>query len=473
MNKSGILVSVMGVVIMSVISAQAVGIAAGDAHAFKICNNGTVWAWGDNGSGQLGIGTTADTNLPTQVSGFTDISDMAGGGSHSLALKNDGIVWAWGDNGNGQLGNGTTTSTNLPVQVIGLSEISAIAGGGGANGFSLALKNDGTVWAWGNNGNGQLGIGTTTSTNRPTQVSSLSGMTAVACGSQHSLALKDDGTVWAWGCNNYGQLGNGTTTSTNLPTLVNGITNAIAVAAGDRHSMAILSDGTIVSWGDNNRGQLGHSLMYYQIVPLAIFLEPTAPAGLVAGDGIYADKVPLAWNAVNNASTYSIWRSGANDTNTAAIIASGVAATNYDDTAAVPGVLYYYWIQAVNACGTSPLSSSASGWRLDISAGVCGDYDGDGKADPAIYDEVNGVWKIKLSGANYDYQLTTTLNGLGGRGYASVAADYDGDQKADPAVYTEITGRWLVMPSSADYAVVIAMSQALGGAGWTVSGRDK
>jgi len=102
----------------------------------------------------------------------------------------------------------------------------------------------------------------------------------------------------------------------------------------------------------------------------------------------------------------------------------------------------------------------------NILAGVCADYDGDGKADPAIYDETTGTWKVKLSSANY-YLVITTLNGLGGPGYASVTADYDGDGKADPAVYHELTGRWIILPSSANYEVAIIMSQPLGGIGYS------
>jgi len=124
--------------------------------------------------------------------------------------------------------------------------------------------------------------------------------------------------------------------------------------------------------------------------------------------------------------------------------------------------------------GTSVDNEAASGnsWAADfsgspiISSGVCADYDGDGKADPAIYDEATGTWKIKLSSANY-YLITTTLNGLGGPGYASVSADYDGDRKADPAVYQELTGRWAIMLSSADYGVVVVLTQTLGGTGYS------
>jgi len=152
--------------------------------------------------------------------GLTDgITAIAGGGTHSLALKNDGTVWAWGYNGYGQLGNGGTyTTSNVPVQASGLTGgITAIMGG---HHHSLALKNDGTVWAWGYNYYGQLGNGTNTNSNVPVRVSGLAGITKIAGGGLHSLALKNDGTVWAWGYNYYGQLGNGIYSASNVPVRV-------------------------------------------------------------------------------------------------------------------------------------------------------------------------------------------------------------------------------------------------------------
>ncbi|MCG2661385.1 MAG: RCC1 repeat-containing protein [Kiritimatiellae bacterium] len=454
-------------------------VAAGGYHSLALKNNGAVWAWGTNNYGQLGDGTWTTTNHPVQTVELSGVTVIAGGGGangFSLALKNDGTVWAWGCNYYGQLGNGTngsSASTNRPVQVIGLSGMTAISGGG-ANGFSLALKDDGTVWAWGYNYYGQLGNGTNGSyadTNRPVQVIGLSDVSAVAAGENHSLALKNDGAIWAWGNNTYGQLGDGTLTSTNQPVQVKGLANAIAVAAGDNHSMALRSDGSIVAWGYNEYGQLGKGITPYSLLPLAVPLEPNTPTSLTASDGAYADKVRLSWDAMTNVAGYTIWRSITNATNSAALIAGGITTINYNDTNAVPGGLYYYWVQATNTCGTSPFSSSDSGWRLDISSGVCADYDGDRKADPAIYDEATGTWKIRLSSANY-YLIVTTLNGLGGRGWASVSADYDGDRKADPAVYQELTGSWMVLFSKEDYAVQVVLSQFLGGIGYSAMPAD-
>ena len=132
-----------------------------------------------------------------KVSGLSGVASISAEGP-SLALKSDGTVWAWGDNRGGQLGNGTADSNAhpLPVQVSGLSKVVASTSG---DYHSLALKSDGTVWAWGYNAEGQLGDGTTTSRFSPVQVSGLSGVAAIAGGVYHSLAVRTDGTVWAWG----------------------------------------------------------------------------------------------------------------------------------------------------------------------------------------------------------------------------------------------------------------------------------
>lgn len=135
---------------------------------------------GANENGQLGIGTTTNVNAPTQVAGLSGIKAISGGlGYHGMALSENGSVWTWGRNVNGELGNGTTIQQNFPVQVSGLNDVTAIATGGY---YSLALKSDGTIWAWGVNGDGELGDGTTTDRYMPVQVAGLTDVIAIAAG---------------------------------------------------------------------------------------------------------------------------------------------------------------------------------------------------------------------------------------------------------------------------------------------------
>lgn len=187
--------------------------------------------------------------------------------SFSLLLKADGTVWAWGSNLNGQLGDGTSVSRSVPLPVNGLN--GAVAVSGGAD-HSLALKADGTVWAWGWNNEGQLGIGMWGDRFVPTGVPGLTSVVAVAGGGYHSLALKSDGTVWTWGSNGYGQLGDGTTTSRMLPVPVLGLTDVVAVAGGAFHSLALKSDGTVWAWGLNDYGQLGDGTTTNGLTPVQV-----------------------------------------------------------------------------------------------------------------------------------------------------------------------------------------------------------
>jgi alpha-tubulin suppressor-like RCC1 family protein len=156
-----------------------------------------------------------------QVSGLSNVSYVSAGSTHSLAIKSDGTVWAWGNNTDGQFGDGTTTSHTTPVQILGLSNVKVVEAD---EQHSFAIKNDGTLWAWGYNDFGQLGDGTTGSTYlSPVQVAGLSGVTAVSASGTFTVAQKSDGTVWAWGHNYWRELGDGTRIDRYTPVQVTGL----------------------------------------------------------------------------------------------------------------------------------------------------------------------------------------------------------------------------------------------------------
>ena len=234
-----------------------VKISTGNLHSLAIKLDGSVWAWGYNNGGQLGDLTTTSRSTPIQVGGIAGAVGISGGHSHSLAVKFDGTVWAWGQNSYGQLGDGTLTNRLTPVQTAGLSGVVDVAAG---HDNSLALLNGGTLMAWGSNSYGQLGTGSGMHHSTAVQVYGLTGIVSVSTGnrdSYHVLALKSDGTIWAFGSNRYGKIGDETTINRALPVQVAGVSNAIAVSAGYLHSMAIRDDGAILSWGSNHDGQLG------------------------------------------------------------------------------------------------------------------------------------------------------------------------------------------------------------------------
>jgi alpha-tubulin suppressor-like RCC1 family protein len=232
-------------------------ISAAGRHELALRANGTVLAWGDDTFGQLGNGivsSNGDSEVPVAVPGLSTVTAVAAGEEHSLALLANGTVMAWGDNHEGQLGDGTTKTSAVPVPVHGLSGVTAIAAG---SLFSLALLNNGTVMAWGDNREGQLGDGTLRNSTVPVPVPGLSGVTAIAAGALHSLAVLANGTAMAWGDNESGQLGVGRQVSLRvIPTAVAKITGITAIAAGEEHSVALLSDGSVWVWGGNGEFQL-------------------------------------------------------------------------------------------------------------------------------------------------------------------------------------------------------------------------
>ena len=246
------------------VSIRVAKVAAGASHSLYLLEDGTLWATGANGLGQLGDGTTTDQSLPVQVT--TNVVAMAVGGEHSLFIKGDGTLWAMGKSEFGQLGNGIAadrfTPTSTPVQVA--TDVIAVAAG---NTHSLFVKSDGTLWAMGYNYYGQLGDGTTMNQGMPVQIAT--DVIAVAAGGASSLFAKSDGTLWTVGYNVFGQLGDGTTTNRSKPVQV-AAGGVIAMAAGGYHCLFIKSDGTFWGMGLNSDGQLDDATTTSRSTPMQI-----------------------------------------------------------------------------------------------------------------------------------------------------------------------------------------------------------
>lgn len=251
-------------------------VSGGQDHGLAITTGGTVWAWGSNAVGQLGDGTTTTRTTPVQVAGLSGVRQVSAGLEHSLALRSDGTVWAWGANDHGQLGDGTFSSVPqlTPVQVTGLTSVTKISAGGS---FSLALRSDGTVWAWGRNADGELGTGSTTDGPVPVRVPFLPPANAIFASSFSTYATSTTAagvTLWAWGGNGFGELGDGTRVSRSVPEQVTGATDIAQVAVGENFVIVLVTNGSITAWGEDDHGQLGNAPSQ---VPVTSPVETIAP----------------------------------------------------------------------------------------------------------------------------------------------------------------------------------------------------
>lgn len=283
-----------------------VHVAGGFDHTCAARGDGTVWCWGYNGGGQLGDGTITDRLTPVQVRGPGGVGFLQGavrvmaGDYHSCALKDDQTLWCWGWNGLGQLGDGTTSNRHTPVQVLGPGGVGTLGGlvdasAGGEH--TCAVGSSGEVWCWGQNDDGQLGDGTTSSHSVPEPVVGpggagwFSGAVAVRPAFQHTCLLTGSGEVWCWGLGTSGQNGDGTWSSSTVPVQVVGIggtgvlSGVTDLGAGDAHRCAV-AGGQVVCWGANYAGQLGDGTTSYRATP-GLVLGPGG-SGLLAADAVMA-----------------------------------------------------------------------------------------------------------------------------------------------------------------------------------------
>ena len=253
-----------------------VSVSVGRTFAMAVKTDGSLWAWGDNLHSQLGIGKTptrtpygydmdtwhlAINPLPVKI--MDDMAHISAGLVHSASIKTDGSLWAWGDNGFGQIGDGTVSffahrdpqyhkNNDRPSPIKIMDDVTLVSAG---MFYTAAIKTDGSLWAWGDNQRGQLGDGTTKAKHSPVKIID-SDVVYVSAGSEHTMAVMSDNSLWAWGYNDCGQLGNGKTSKMVRPTKI--MNDVAHVSAGAGHTMAVKTDGSLWVWGWNEYGQLGN-----------------------------------------------------------------------------------------------------------------------------------------------------------------------------------------------------------------------
>jgi alpha-tubulin suppressor-like RCC1 family protein len=402
------------------LTATATAVSAGSDHSLALLTGGTVDAWGYNLFGQVGDGSTTNSDAPTAVAGvggsgtLSGVTAIAAGSYHSLALGAGGTVDAWGYNPDGELGNGSTTNSDVPVTVEGfggvgsLTGVSAIATGAYD---SLALLAGGTVDAWGYNHFGQLGDDSSTSSDVPVPVQGvggvgvLSGVTAIAAGGSQGLALLSSGTVDAWGGNDYGQLGNATTTDSSVPVAVHGLSDVVAIAAGSDASYALKGDGTLWAWGANSSGELGDGTTTSQTVPVQIGTLGNGVSAISAG--------PNGYHMIALASPVALLSASSLAFGTQAKDTLGTAKAITLINTGAPGLLEQY----VTTSGADPddfitSHDSCSGQALDSGASCAIDLRFGPSAATGTAESATLTIGINAAGAQPHLSLTGTAGSL-------------------------------------------------------------
>ena len=257
-------------------------------HSFAVQPDGSLWVWTwdaplaspgtlptprfglPNRVSMVGDGTTASRREPIWI--MYGVVSVSAGADYTMAIKADGSLWAWGANDYGQLGNGTDDQRQSyanpdPVKIM--DDVAAVSAG---LGHTAAIRADGSLWSWGWNSHGQLGDGTTMDRNEPVWI--MADVSFVAVGLRHTMAIRADGSLWAWGWNYYGQLGDGTTTDRHEPVW---IMDDVVAVDGLLHTIAIKADGALWAWGVNSSGQLGDGTYMERHSPVKVMDEVLMP----------------------------------------------------------------------------------------------------------------------------------------------------------------------------------------------------
>jgi len=445
-------------------------VSAGAQHTLGVTTTGLLYGWGNNNSGQVGINSLSGISSPVLVSGpaATSWSAVAAGASFSLALTSAKLLYGWGQNTSGQVGIGTLTTVSSPVAAVGPSAAQSwkqIAATPDSY-TTLAIKSDGTLWAWGYNGSGQLGNLSTTTVLSPVLVSGPAGASwsIVAAGTNHSLGITTTGQLYGWGFNAAGQLGNLSTTNVSSPVLVSGPAGASwsTISGGESHSVGITTAGRLYTWGYNNVGQLGDITLVSKSSPILVS-GPVTTSWSVVSAGVS--------NCLAIATTGQLYGWGLNTSGQLGIN----SATTVSSPVLVSGPAGTSW--ATIAAGTYHALAIATtgqlyGWGLNTS-GQLGIASVTTKSSPVLVSgPVGASWSIIAAGAINSYAITTTgILYAWGAGLSGAVGTKSTTNVSSPVLVSgpSLTS-WIALAAGYAYALAITSANILYAWGYGVNG---
>jgi alpha-tubulin suppressor-like RCC1 family protein len=388
-------------------------VSAGRSHAMGRRTNGSLWVWGSESFGELGLGPLIGTQyVPVQIGAETDWTEIDAGGYHSLALKSDGSLWAWGYNYYGQLGTGVMMDRNVPTRIGALTGWAKVSAG---ELHSLAIRNDGSLWAWGRNASGELGTGNPATPTSPVQIGTETTWISASAGTSHTLAVKSDGSLWAWGNNGAGQLGLGDTSNRLTPTRVGTANDWVSAEAGNKRSAGVRANGAVWLWGNHVSGQLVPNMASLSPAPeisASNMAEPFQDSQLVSS-GPFTMTLPTTTEGSPTLVDFTVLNHGSAPLVITAVETEPGFATNL----AVPATL---------APGEPRLFS------VVLNATVTGDLTSG--LTILSNDPDESTFRINLKGSVYSYQTDSDADGLSDAGESKLSALGFNVKSPDPAL---------------------------------------
>ena len=374
-------------------------------HTLAIRSDGTLYGWGLNTSGQVGINSLTNVSSPVLVSGPAGASwsAVAAGGGHSLGITTAGILYAWGNGTYGELGTAGGGTKSSPVLVSGPASTSWVAISAGQY-QSLAITSTGLLYGWGLNGFGEVGVNSTTQINSPVLVSgpASTSWVAISAGGGFSLGITSTGKLYAWGQNTSSQLGNLSATGKSSPVLVSGPTGASwsTIAAGESHSLAITTTGQLYAWGNQNYGELGNNLGTTNSSSPVLVSGPTGASWSTIAAGYYQSAAITttgqlyAWG-LNSSGEVGIGSTTASINSP--VLVSGPASTSWSNITVGNG-----WMEGITSAGI------LYGWGQNTS-GQVGIHSLTTVSNPSVIYMTGPsvLWSTVVAGGGHSLGITT------------------------------------------------------------------